>query len=89
MPSLISWYLNVRVRRAPRSSPASLGTPRAVPRQLRRRSLKGRGDASRVSEGDAGAEVAIAACGKLDMEGHNMMQEQGAFGTDDPDEGRD
>jgi len=57
--------------------------------QVRRQLAVAERAALEERHGDAGAEVAIAACGKLDMEGHNMMQEQGAFGTDDPDEGRD
>lgn len=40
--------------------------------------------------GAAGGKLAVAAAGRLDMWGHNMMQEQGAFGADASDgEGRD
>jgi len=35
-----------------------------------------------------GRELALAEAGPQDMMGHNMMQEQGGFGSD-PDEGRD
>ena len=38
--------------------------------------------------GAAGRDLAKAMNGRLDMQGHNMMQEQVAFG-DDADDGRD
>jgi len=38
--------------------------------------------------GAAGRDLAKATNGRLDMQGHNMMQEQVAFG-DDADDGRD
>ena len=38
--------------------------------------------------GAAGRDLAKAANGRLDMQGHNMMQENVAFG-DDADDGRD
>ena len=37
---------------------------------------------------DDAAALAAAHAGRLDMMGHNLMQEQGGFGSD-PDEGRD
>ena len=40
------------------------------------------------SVGAAGRDLAKAMNGRLDMQGHNMMQEQVAFG-DDADDGRD
>ena len=41
--------------------------------------------------GPEGARLATAAAGRLDMWGHNMMQEQGAFGDESAadGEGRD
>jgi len=43
-----------------------------------------------LAYGDAGRRLAAAAAGRQDMWGHNMMQEQGAFGADaDDGEGRD
>ena len=38
--------------------------------------------------GATGRDLAKAMNGRLDMQGHNMMQEQVAFG-DDADDGRD
>jgi len=40
--------------------------------------------------GEAAVPFAMATAGRQDMWGHNMMQEQGAFGADPADgEGRD
>lgn len=39
--------------------------------------------------GDAGIEMALAAAGRLDMMGHNMMQENAGFGSGQDDDGRD
>ena len=56
--------------------------------QIRQTVSLASGQAMRARFGAAGLALAQDADGRLDMAGHNLMQEQGGFGSD-PDEGRD